>query len=57
MHSLIHNDGIKFYIIEYNNKRQGGAKVITLMENAITFANGTKCQFGFDICEVNKQKF
>ena len=31
---------------------QGGAKVITPLENAITFANGAKCQFGFDICEV-----
>jgi len=36
---------------------QGGAKVITLLESAITFANGAKFQFGFDICEVNKQKF
>jgi len=26
--------------------RQGGAKVITLLENVITFANGAKCQFG-----------
>ena len=29
-------------------------KIITLLKNAITFANGAKCQFGFDICEVNK---
>ena len=31
---------------------QGAAKVITLLENAITFANGAKCQFGFDICNI-----
>ena len=28
---------------------QGGAKVITLLENAKTFANCAECQFGFDI--------
>ena len=33
---------------------QDGAKVITLLENAITCANGAKCQFGFDTCEVYK---
>ena len=35
---------------------QGGANVITLLENATTFANGAKCQFGFDICEVTKRR-
>lgn len=35
---------------------QGGAKVITLLENAIIFANGAKWQFGFDICEVKKRR-
>ena len=29
----------------FNNTRWG-------LENAITFANGAKCQFGFDISEV-----
>ena len=47
------------YLIIYSSHEfvQGLAKVITLLENAITFANGAKCQFGFDICKVNKQKF
>jgi len=35
---------------------QGGAKVITLLENATTFPNGAKCQFCFDIFEVSKRR-
>ena len=35
---------------------KGGSKAITLLENAIIFANGTKYQFCFDICEVNKRR-
>ena len=32
------------------------AKVITPLENAMTFTNGVKCQFGFGTCEVNKRR-
>lgn len=35
---------------------QDEAKVITLLENALISANGANCQFGSDICEVNKRR-
>ena len=50
---------IKF-ICKQNNSLfqiQGGKKVITPLENAITFANGVKCPFGFDIFSTWWNKF
>lgn len=35
---------------------QGGAKEITLLEDALIFANGRQCQICFDICGLDRYR-